>query len=202
MERLKVGVLASGRGSNLQAIIDAVDRGELNAEVSVVISDKKDAKALERARKHKIKAVFVNPKDFSSRQLYEENVVKILRENGVGLIVLAGYMLIVGKPLLQAFKNKIINIHPALVPSFPGLHAQKQALDFGVKYSGCTVHFVDENLDSGPVILQVVVPVLEDDTEESLSERILGQEHKVLPQAIKFFSENKLKVEGRKVRIL
>lgn len=202
MGKLRIGVLASGRGTNLQAIIDAIRRKELNAEIAVVISNRKDAKALERAKKHKINSIHINPKDFESKEDYEKRVVEVLNRSNVKLVVLAGYMLIVGKTILEAFKNKIINIHPALTPSFPGLHAQKQALDFGVKYSGCTVHFVDESLDAGPIILQAVVPVLNNDTEDSLSERILKEEHKILPHAIKFFSENRLKVEGRKVRIL
>lgn len=202
MVKLRVGVLASGRGSNLQAIIDAIKRKKLDADVSVVISNNENALALERARKNRIKALFINPKDFGSRELYEKKVVEALRESKVGLVVLAGYMLIVGKPILSEFRNKIINIHPALIPSFPGLHAQKQALDFGVKYSGCTVHFVDESLDAGPIIIQSVVPVLDDDTEESLSNRILKEEHRILVKAVKLFSEGKIVINGRKVKII
>jgi phosphoribosylglycinamide formyltransferase-1 len=199
---LAIGVLASGRGSNLQAIMDAIENGQLDAKIAIVISDKKDAKALERAKAAKVKSLFINPKDFKSREDYEKNVVDALKEANVGLVVLAGYMLILGKPLLSAFKNKIINIHPALIPSFPGLHAQKQAVDFGVRVSGCTVHFVDESLDAGPIILQSAVPVLQNDSEGSLSERILKEEHRILPEAVRLFSEGRLKLEGRRVRIL
>jgi len=199
---LAIGVLASGRGSNLQAIMDAIENGQLDAKIAIVISDKKDAKALERAKAAKVKSLFINPKDFKSREDYEKNVVDALKEANVGLVVLSGYMLILGKPLLSAFKNKIINIHPALIPSFPGLHAQKQAVDFGVRVSGCTVHFVDESLDAGPIILQSAVPVLQNDSEGSLSERILKEEHRILPEAVRLFSEGRLKLEGRRVRIL
>lgn len=199
---LRIGVLASGRGSNLQAIIDAVERNELSAVIAVIVSNNKGAQALERARGHGIKASFVNPKDFPSREEYEREVVGILKENGVNLVVLAGYMLIAGRPLLDAFKKRIINIHPALLPSFPGLHAQRQAIMYGVKFSGCTVHFVDEHLDGGPIILQSVVPVLDGDDEESLSQRILVEEHKLLVSVLKLLSEDKVKVSGRIVRIL
>jgi phosphoribosylglycinamide formyltransferase-1 len=202
MNPLRIGVLASGRGSNMQAVIDSIEKKRLNAEVAVVISNKEDAFALERARNHKIPAVFINPACFRNREAYEREVVRVLRGKNTWLVVLAGYMLIVGKPLLSAFSSRIINIHPALIPSFPGLHAQKQAVDFGVRYSGCTVHFVDESLDAGPIILQAVVPVLDKDDEESLSKRILRQEHRILPEAIRLFSEKRLVIYGRKVRIL
>lgn len=202
MNPLRIGVLASGRGSNLQAIIDEVEQKRLNAEIAVVISDKMDAVALDRARKHNVPAVFIDPKGFKNREEYERKVVEVLQEKNTELVVLAGYMLIVGKPLLSAFSSRIINIHPALIPSFPGLHAQKQAVDFGVRYSGCTIHFVDESLDAGPVILQAVVRVLEKDDEESLSRRILRQEHRILPEAIRLFSEKRLVIYGRKVRVL
>jgi len=201
MSKLKVGVLASGRGSNLQALIDAINKKEVDAQIAVVISNKGDAQALDRARKHGINAFFINPSDFEGRDAYERRLVEILDEHEVGLVVLAGYMLIVGKLVLEAYRNRIINIHPALIPCFPGLRAQKQALDFGVQYSGCTVHFVDESLDSGPIILQAVVPVFENDTEELLSKRILEEEHRILPKAVKLFSENRLKVDGRRVRL-
>jgi phosphoribosylglycinamide formyltransferase-1 len=202
MGMLRVGVLASGRGSNLQAIIDAIRKKRLSAEIAVVISNKEDALALKRAERSGIPAVCVNSKEFENREAYERRVVEILQERKVELVVLAGYMLIAGKPMLKVFRNRIMNIHPALIPSFPGLHAQKQAVEFGVRYSGCTVHLVDEHLDAGPVILQAVVPVHDDDTEESLSLRILRREHKLLPEAIRLFSEGRLLIEGRKVRIL
>ena len=192
---LKIGVLISGRGSNLQALIDA------GLNITVVISDKADALGLERARKHKIDAVHIDPKPFKDKSTYELEIVKVLQKHDVGLVCLAGYMRIVGPVLLEHFKGKMINIHPALLPSFPGLHGQKQALDHGVKISGVTVHFVDEGCDTGPIIMQAAVPVLDNDTEETLSARILEQEHKLYPQAVKLFVEGKLRIEGRKVRI-
>jgi phosphoribosylglycinamide formyltransferase-1 len=199
---LRIGVLASGRGSNLQAIINAIGRKELEAKIAVVVSNKQDAQALGRARSHGIPAVFVNPADFQSREAYECKVVEALRKHEVNLVVLAGYMLIAGRPLLDAFSKRIINIHPALLPSFPGLHAQRQALEYGVKYSGCTVHFVDECLDGGPVILQSVVPVNDGDDEESLSQRILTEEHKLLVKVLKLLSEDRIRISGRIVRVL
>ncbi|MFC1495915.1 phosphoribosylglycinamide formyltransferase [Candidatus Margulisiibacteriota bacterium] len=188
----KLGVLISGRGSNLQAIIDACARGEIPAKVEVVISNKPDAYGLERAKKHNIDTRVVSD---------EKGIVKVLNEKKADLVCLAGYMRIVGKTILEAYKNKIINIHPALLPSFPGLHGQKQAIDYGVKVSGVTVHFVDEGCDTGPIILQRTVEVKDDDTEEILSARILEQEHKAYPAAIKLFCEDKLKIKGRRVII-
>ncbi len=199
---LNIGVLISGRGSNLQALIDASERGEIPAKIAVVISDRADAFGLERARKHKIDAVHVNPKDYKDKNTYELEIVKVLKNHQVGLVCLAGYMRIVGQVLLEHYQGKMINIHPALLPSFPGLHAQKQAVDHGVKISGATVHFVDEGCDTGPIIIQASVPVLDDDTEETLSARILDEEHKIYPQAAKMFAEGKLKIEGRKVKSL
>ncbi len=197
--KLKVGVLASGRGSNLQAIIDASEKGGLAAEVVCVVSDIADAYALERARKHGIDAVHVNPKDFADKQEYEKKICRHLKERGVELVCLAGYMRIVSPYLIREFPNRILNIHPALLPSFPGLHGQRQALVHGVKFSGCTVHFVDEGVDTGAIIIQSVVPVLDDDDEETLSARILTEEHKVYPQAIQFLAEGRLELRGRKV---
>jgi phosphoribosylglycinamide formyltransferase-1 len=198
----KIGVLISGRGSNLQAIIDACEAGGVPAQVAVVISNKLDAYGLERAKKHGITTAVFDPKSFADKNTYELEIVKTLKKADVGLVCLAGYMRIVGPVLLEHYRGKMINIHPALLPSFPGLHAQKQALDYGVKVSGVTVHFVDEGCDTGPVILQAAVPVLEDDTEESLSGRILEQEHKLYPAAIKLFAEGKIKIEGRKVHLM
>jgi len=198
---IKLGVLVSGRGSNLQAIIDASERGRIPAEVAVVISDKPDAYALERAKNHKIETQVVELKLFKNKEEYEKKMLKVLKDKKINLVCLAGYMKIVGPTLLKAFKGKMMNIHPALLPAFPGLHVQKKALDYGVKVTGCTVHFVDEGTDTGPIIIQVAVPILEHDTEETLSERILEQEHKIYPQAIKLFAEGKLKIEGRRVII-
>lgn len=199
---INIGVLISGRGSNLQAIIDAVEDGDVPAKVAVVISNKPGAYGLERAKKHQIPTAVFEPDNFTDKDAYESEIVKVLKEKKVDLICLAGYMRIVGQALLDAFRGKMINVHPALLPSFPGLHGQKQALDYGAKISGVTVHFVDEGCDAGPIILQAAVPVLQDDTEETLSVRILEQEHKVYPQAIKLFAEGKLKIEGRRVKIL
>ncbi len=196
-----IAVLVSGRGSNLQAIIDSIENGYLKAQITVVISDVENAYALERARKHGIKAVFINPKKFASKELYEKEVLGILKTYGAELILLAGYMKIVGETLLMAYRSRILNIHPALLPAFTGLHAQKQAFDHGVKVAGCSVHFVDESLDGGPIILQRCVDVKEDDTAETLADRILEQEHKIYPEAVKLFVENRLRIEGRKVRI-
>lgn len=201
MGKLRLGVLASGRGSNLQAIMDAVSEGRLAAEVAVVISDKKDAMALERARSRGIPAVHIDPAGFASKEDYEAAVVDTLKQYGVELVCLAGYMRLVGKTMLQAFPNRIMNIHPALLPAFPGLNAQKQAVDYGVRYSGCTVHFVDEGVDTGPIILQAVVPVLPDDTPETLAARILEQEHRIYPEAIALYAAGRLEIRGRKVYI-
>jgi len=197
---LKIGVLVSGRGSNLQAIIDACDEGKIPAQVVVVISDVAGAPALERARSKEIDAVHVNYSDFSEKTDYEKAVAGILKDHHVELVCLAGYMRLVGKVLLDAFPNRIMNIHPALLPSFPGLDAQKQAFDHGVRFSGCTVHFIDDGVDTGPIILQaVVVPVRQDDTPETLAQRILAEEHRIYPEAIGLFAGGKLKIEGRKV---
>ncbi|MBU1027281.1 MAG: phosphoribosylglycinamide formyltransferase [Candidatus Margulisbacteria bacterium] len=199
---IKIGVIISGRGSNLQAIIDAVELGKIPAQVAVVISNNPKAYGLEWAKKHNIPTKVYEPKKFPDKNTYELEIVKTLRAHQVDLVCLAGYMRIVGEPLLQQYFGKMINIHPALLPSFPGLHSQKQALDYGAKVSGVTVHFVDEGCDTGPIILQTAVPVMQDDTEETLSARILEQEHKLYPEAIKLFAEGKLKIEGRKVKIL
>ncbi|MEW6608143.1 MAG: phosphoribosylglycinamide formyltransferase [bacterium] len=200
MDKLKIGILASGRGSNLQAIIDAVELGNLSADIAIVISDNKDAYALIRAQKYGIKTLFLDPKGFR-REDYDRKVVEVLQEENIELVVLAGFMRIITPYFVNAYKNRIMNIHPALLPSFPGLHGQRQAIDYGVKISGATVHFVDEGCDTGPIILQAAVNVENDDTEETLSGRILEQEHKIYPQAIHLYAEGKLKVIGRKVRI-
>lgn len=199
---LKVGVLASGRGSNLQSIMDACTRGELPARVAVVISDKAGAYALERARADGIPAVHISPGDYQDQALYETAIQEALEKYGVELVCLAGYMRLVGKVLLDAFPCRIMNIHPALLPAFPGLHGQQQALSYGVKISGCTVHFVDAGMDTGPVIMQSAVPVLDNDTEETLSVRILEQEHIIYPAAVGLFARGQLLIQGRKVKII
>ena len=195
----KLAVLVSGRGSNLQAIMDSIDREELDAHLSIVISNTKDAMALKRAEKHEIKTIFIDPSNYSSSKEYDKALVLKLKEFSIDLICLAGYMRILGEEIIQTFEKKIINIHPSLLPAFPGLNAQKQAINHGVKFSGCTVHFVDSGVDSGPIILQTVVPVYDNDDEKSLSKRILEQEHYLYPKAIKMIQENKIRVNGRTV---
>ncbi len=197
----RVAILLSGRGSNFEAIYQSSLKKDANFEVAVVISDKKDARGLERAREFGLKAFHVSAKKLKPKEVYEQKIVDIMKEHRVDLVCLAGYMRIVGDRLLSAFKNRIMNIHPALLPSFPGLDGQKQALDHGVKVSGCTVHFIDAGVDTGPIILQKAVPVKENDTEASLSMRILKEEHKIYSQAITLFFENRLKIDGRKVII-
>lgn len=198
---LRLAVLASGRGSNFLAIQKAIEAGQLNARVCILISDKEHAPALQKAQEAGIAACFIDPKKFPDRETYESEIVKRLEESNIDLVVLAGYMRLVGKVLLDAFSLRMINIHPALLPSFTGLHAQRQAVDYGVKFSGCTVHFVDEGMDTGPIILQSVVPVYTDDTEDTLADRILVEEHKTYPQAIQLISEGKVYIAGRKVII-
>jgi phosphoribosylglycinamide formyltransferase-1 len=197
--RLRLGVLVSGRGSNLQAIIDASEAGRTDADVAVVISDVADAFALERARTHGIEAAFVDSRAFDTKEAFDAAVIDLLRKREVDLVCLAGFMRLLGPQFVEAFRHRILNIHPALLPAFPGLHVQRKALTHGVKFSGCTVHFVDEGTDSGPIIIQAVVPVLDDDTEESLSARILKYEHQIYPRAIQLFAEGRLEVLGRRV---
>ncbi|MBQ7476557.1 MAG: phosphoribosylglycinamide formyltransferase [Selenomonadaceae bacterium] len=197
---IKLGVLCSGRGTDLQSIIDAIKRGDLNAEISVVITDKPNVPALERAEKAGIKNICVDRKNFADRADFETELLKNLE--GVDLVVLAGFMRILSPNFVRRYEGRLMNIHPSLLPSFPGAHAHRDALNFGVKISGCTVHFVDEGTDSGPIILQAAVEVHEDDTEETLSARILEQEHIIYPQAIKLFVEGRLKIVGRQVKIL
>jgi phosphoribosylglycinamide formyltransferase 1 len=201
MPLLRIGVLASGRGSNFQSIMDEIESDRLKAEIVLLITDNPSAFAIERAIKHGVEYLVIQPKEYRSRDDYFTRIADDLKKKTVELVVLAGFMKIVGKPLIDAFPNRIMNIHPALLPSFPGLHSQKQALDYGVKISGCSVHFVDEGMDTGPIIIQASVPVFQNDTEETLSERILKYEHRIYPEAIRLFSEGKIKVEGRKVRI-
>ena len=195
----KLAILVSGRGSNLQAIIDSIDREELDAHLSIVISNTKDAMALKRAEKHGIKTIFIDPSTYLNSKEYDKALVLKLKEFSIDLICLAGYMRILGEEVIQTFEKKIINIHPSLLPAFPGLNAQKQAINHGVKFSGCTVHFVDSGVDSGPIILQTVVPVYDNDDEKSLSKRILEQEHYLYPKAIKMIQEKKISLNGRTV---
>jgi phosphoribosylglycinamide formyltransferase-1 len=199
---LKLAVLVSGSGSNLQAIIDRIESGALAARISVVISNNRQAYALERAAQHGIPTCVLSHRDFATRELYDENLVAAILAHQVDLVVLAGFMRVLSPVFIRSFPGRIINIHPALLPSFPGVHAQRQALDYGVKFTGCTVHFVDEGVDTGPIIIQAVVPVFDEDTESSLAERILSQEHRILPEAIRLFAAGQLAVHARGVKIL
>lgn len=197
----KIGVVVSGRGSNLQSIIDHIAKGKLNVEIAVVVSDHKEAFALERAAKAGIPTAVVERKGCKDKAEFEDKIDAALRESGAEAVVLAGFMRILTGHFISRWEHKIINIHPALLPSFKGLDAQGQAVDYGVKVAGCTVHFVDEGTDTGPIILQKVVPVLDDDTEETLAARILKEEHKALPEAIQLWADGKLTIKGRKVYV-
>lgn len=197
----KLAVIVSGRGSNLQAIIDSIESGRLDAKIQVVVSNTSDAYGLDRAKKHGIPTRVIKPKDYSGRREYDADLARLIASFEVDLVVLAGYMLVLTTAFLNKFHNKVINIHPALLPSFPGVHAQKQALDYGVKVSGCTVHYVDAGTDTGPIIAQRIVSVMDDDTEDSLAARILEQEHKIFPEVIQWISEGRVKLVGRKVKI-
>ena len=198
-KKIKIGVLVSGSGSNLQAIIDNIEAGRLDAEIGIVISNNAEAFALERCRRHGVPATVVDHRSFSSRDDFDRQLIAVLRSRGVELVVMAGFMRILSDHFLTAFPLRIMNIHPALLPSFPGLHVQKQAVDYGVRFSGCTVHFTDGGVDTGPIIIQAVVPVYGDDDEDSLSARILREEHKIYSQAIQWYAEGRLAVEGRRV---
>jgi len=198
---INIGVLVSGRGTNLQAIIEAIEEGKIAGEIKVVMSDNPDAYALKRAQRYHIATRYIHFKEFKNREDYDKEIIKTLKEKKIDLVVLAGYMRILSPYFIRSYKNKIMNIHPALLPSFPGLHAQKQAVEHGAKISGCTVHFVDEGIDSGPIILQKAVEVSDDDTEESLAEKILKEEHQIYPQAIQLFSEGRLIIKGRRIFI-
>ncbi|MFZ2417192.1 MAG: phosphoribosylglycinamide formyltransferase [Smithellaceae bacterium] len=200
-ELLKLGVLISGSGSNLQSIIDHIEKGTLPAQIKIVVSNNPEAYGLTRAKQAGISCSVLNHTDFDGREDFDREMIRILREAGVDLIVLAGFMRILTPSFLQAFPDKIINIHPALLPAFPGTHVQQQALDYGVRFSGCTVHFVDEGVDTGPIIIQAVVPVHDGDTAETLAARILKEEHKIYPQAIRYFAEGRIIKKGRHVKI-
>lgn len=196
--RPRIAVLVSGRGSNLQSIIDAVAAGRLNAAIAVVVSNKPDALGLARAREAGIDAVFLNPKDYQGREAYDRALVDLLRSRGVSVVCLAGYMRLVGVPLLEAFPDRILNIHPSLLPSFPGLQAQHQALEHGVRVAGCTVHLVTQELDGGPIVLQSCVPVQDDDTADTLAARILVEEHRLYPAAIQIVLDGGWRIVGRR----
>ena len=189
-----LAVLASGRGTNLQSIIDKLHITDQKIEIKCVISNKKEAYALKRAKKFAIPVYFVDENRYNNKEVYEDKLIHIIENNDIDLIVLAGYMKILSSKFVNRFNNKIINIHPSLLPSFPGLSAQKQAVDYGVKISGCTVHFVDQGVDSGPIIKQTAVPVLDSDDEKSLAKRILKKEHKILPEVIKLIAADKVQL--------
>ena len=201
---LIIGVLVSGRGSNLQAIINSIKNGKLDAKIGCVISDNQAAFALEIARREGMPAYYIYPGEYKTKLSAEseQKYVECLQKHNVELVCLAGFMRILKSVFMNAYKDRIINIHPALLPSFPGLHAQKQAFDYGVKISGATVHFVTEGIDTGPIIIQRTVEVKEDDTEETLSQRILVVEHQIYSEAIQLFADKKLKIEGRRVKVL
>lgn len=200
---LKLGVLGSGRGSNLQSVLDAIAAGRLDARVAVVLADVADAFILERARRAGIPAQAIDCAPFKTKLdgAAEQRVIDLLRQHGVDTVVLAGFMRMVKPGLLAAFPNRVLNIHPALLPAFPGLAGWKQALDYGARVAGCTVHFVDAGMDTGPIIVQRTVPVLTDDTAESLHARIQEQEHLAYPEALALLAAGRLRVEGRRVRI-
>jgi phosphoribosylglycinamide formyltransferase-1 len=198
---LVLGVLASGRGSNLQAILDAIAAGRCPARVGVVVSDRKDAPALDRARRAGIRAIHLDPHAFPDRVSFDDAVAAALDEHGVELVCLAGYMRVLSPPFIRRYPMRILNVHPALLPAFPGLHAQRQALQHGARVAGATVHFVDEGVDTGPIVLQGAVPVLDGDTEETLSARILVEEHRLYPEAVRLFAEGRIEVIGRRVRV-
>ncbi len=199
---LPLGVLVSGSGTNLQAIIDAIEEGRVPAEIRVVVCNRPQALALDRAERHGIAAEVVDHQGFPSREAFDEHVVGILRDKGVEIVCLAGFDRLLSPAFIRAFPDRILNIHPALLPAFPGLHAQRQALDYGVRIAGCTVHIVDEQTDHGPIVIQAAVPVYSDDTEESLTERILAEEHRIYPEAVYLFAEGKIQIEGRWVKIV
>jgi phosphoribosylglycinamide formyltransferase 1 len=202
MGRIRVGVLASGRGTDFQSLVDAHDRGDLDVEIPLLVCNVPGAPVLERARRAAVRSIVIDHRPFGKdRAAFEREVVKALRDANVNLVVFAGFMRLVSNYFIEQFPLRILNIHPSLLPAFPGAHAHRDALAAGVKVSGCTIHFVDASVDGGPIILQKAVPVLDGDTEETLAARILEQEHIFLPLAVRLFAEGRLKVEGRRVRI-
>ena len=200
-KKLRIAILASGGGTNLQSIIDQCLQGRLDAEICLVLSNNPEAGALKRAGLAKIEAICIDHRKFNNREEFDQAVVTTLKKAKIELVVLAGFMRIISDIFLQAFPQRIINIHPALLPAFPGLHVQQKAIEYGAKFSGCTVHLVDAGVDTGPIIAQAVVPIFPDDCQDSLAARILKQEHKIYPQTIQWFAENRVKVIGRQVHI-
>ncbi len=198
---IRIGVLVSGSGSNLQSILDACERSDIDGKVCIVVSNVPGAYALERAMNMSVPTVVLSHTEFADRESYDRELVRILREHRVDLVALAGFMRVITPVFLKSFPGRVMNIHPALLPSFPGLDVRRKAIDYGVRFSGCTVHFVDDGVDTGPIIIQAVVPVYPDDTEEVLKDRILKKEHKIYPKAIQLFAQGRLTIEGRKVLI-
>tara|TARA_Y100000588_G_scaffold262102_1_gene276717 strand:+ start:89 stop:715 length:627 start_codon:yes stop_codon:yes gene_type:complete len=198
-EKFKLAVFVSGNGSNLQAIIDSIENNYLAAEISLILSNVKDAYALERGKNHGLEVVFLDPKIYPNKANYEQKIIDLLLSKSIDLICLAGFMRILGKKFIETFSGKIINIHPSLLPAFPGLDVQKKALEHGAKFSGCTVHFVNEEVDGGPIILQSIVPIHDEDDIKSLSKRILQQEHIIYPEAIRLIIEDNIEISGRRV---
>lgn len=198
---INLGILVSGNGSNLQAIINEIMAKRLSAIVKIVISNKADVKAIDRAKKHDIPVSIVQANQFSTKEDYDKHLIEILNNNSVDLIILAGFMRLLTPTFIRTFPMRIMNIHPSLLPAFPGLNVQRKAVEYGVKFSGCTVHFVDEGLDTGPIIIQAVVPVYDNDTDEILKKRILEEEYRIYPQAIQLFADGKLEINGRRVII-
>ena len=201
-KRGRIAVFISGRGSNFMALHDAITAGQIDADIAVVFSNKKAAAGLEIARQRGLNTLYLNPKEYESREDYDRAIIREMESREIDLICLAGYMRILTQEFCAAFENHIVNIHPALLPSFPGLHVQQKAIDWGVRYSGATVHFVIPDVDMGPIITQAVVPVLQDDTEETLSSRILKEEHKIYPEAVRLYFEGRLEVRERRVFVL
>lgn len=199
--KIPLGILISGNGSNFQAIIDAIEKKRLDAEVRVVVSNREDAYGLVRAQKHGVPTEIVDHRKFPSREAFDQHLIERFKDRQVELVVLAGFMRLLSADFVHAYSNRIMNIHPALLPAFPGLHVQRKAVEAGVRFSGCTVHFVNEECDQGPIIIQAVVPVFPDDSEESLSARILKEEHRIYPKAIQFYSEGRLHVVGQRVLV-
>jgi phosphoribosylglycinamide formyltransferase-1 len=197
----RLAILISGRGSNLQSIVDATRSGALDATVAIVVSNRAEAPGLARAREAGIEALHVSPRAFAERDAYDRELVRILRARQIGIVCLAGFMRLVGAPLLEAFERRILNVHPSLLPAFPGLDAQRQALEYGVRVSGATVHLVTSELDAGPIVVQAAVPVLENDTVDTLSARILVEEHRLYPEAIRLLLDTPWTLEGRRLRV-
>ena len=201
-KRGRVAVFLSGRGSNFMALREAVESGRINAEIALVFSNKEEAPGFLKAKEWGLETLFLNPKLYPSKEEYDQAILRELKARDIDLVCLAGYMKVLTPHFCDEFAFRTVNIHPALLPSFPGLHVQQKAIDWGVRYSGCTVHFVAAEVDMGPIILQAVVPVLQDDTEESLAARILVEEHKIYPEAVKLYFEGRIEVRGRRVLVL